>query len=286
MIRVRAPGKVVLLGEYAVLDGAPAIVAAVNSGVMSTFTPGPALLIEAPDDRFVGPALSRAPTGTYTFQAWNPVITPGKAGLGSSAAATTAAVLIAQLARGASAEADYVFARAATVHHRVQGSGSGIDVAASTYGGVLHFLGGEITPVPIDLTDRLGVAFVGGPADTAPRIERYKAAVGRGDFVARSTAIVRDWIADPIRAFDDARENLRELDRRAGLGWWIEAYTPVIELAHRLGGAAKPSGAGGGDVVVAVFPDAAGRDAWLAAVPAVGAIALPVRVTGGVSVTP
>jgi len=32
MITVRAPGKVVLLGEYAVLDGSPALVVAVDSG--------------------------------------------------------------------------------------------------------------------------------------------------------------------------------------------------------------------------------------------------------------
>ena len=47
----RAPGKLILLGEYAVLEGAPALVAAVNRRAMATMQPvyGAEFRVEAPD---------------------------------------------------------------------------------------------------------------------------------------------------------------------------------------------------------------------------------------------
>ena len=57
-----APGKLFLVGEYAVLDGAPAVVAAVDRGVRCEAWPGgEGLRIETPtgDDRFARPALEK-----------------------------------------------------------------------------------------------------------------------------------------------------------------------------------------------------------------------------------
>ena len=65
MIHVTAPGKLVLLGEYAVLDGAPSIVAAVDRGVSCEASASPTLTIETPggDDRFVRAAIEACLTG-------------------------------------------------------------------------------------------------------------------------------------------------------------------------------------------------------------------------------
>ena len=49
-LTVLAPGKLVLVGEYAVLDGAPAIVAAVDRGVRCVLSPGDAVETPAADD--------------------------------------------------------------------------------------------------------------------------------------------------------------------------------------------------------------------------------------------
>src|SRR5690606_5262681 len=133
-----APGKVVVAGEYAVLDGAPAVVAAVDLGVSVTFEAGPPGIVTPDGDtRFVAPALAAvdAPAGRYAFAARGGPDLPGKPGLGGSAAATAVAVHAGLALRGAPADPDVVFPVASEVHHRVQGSGSGIDVAASTYGG-------------------------------------------------------------------------------------------------------------------------------------------------------
>lgn len=282
MIAVQAPGKVVLLGEYAVLDDAPAVVAGVDCGVEGTYVPGPTHQIIAMDDRFVGPALASAPTGTYTFTPWNPAPTPTKPGLGHSAAATVAAVMLATMARRTSIDPDHLFARAASVHHRVQGGGSGIDIAASTFGGVLQFEHGITKRLDVDLTDRLGIAWAGTSADTASRVAIYRASMNRSAFVQRSAALVQTWQTEPIGAFAEAADLLLALDRAIGLGWWIDAYGPLLSLARDCGGAAKPSGAGGGDVVVGVFPDRDRRDAWLRAVPRAGAIPLFVSIAPGV----
>lgn len=268
MIEVQVPGKVVLLGEYAVVDGAPALVAAVDRGVRCVAAPGPHLAIDAPDDRFVGPALAGA-TGNFRFTAWNPPATPSKAGLGSSAAATVAAVVARRALEGLAHDPDTVRPIATAVHRAVQGSGSGVDVAASCHGGVLRFtLDGSRTLPASNLADRLSVVWSGRSADTGRRVERYRALADRAWFTGASAALVDEWATDPIGAFAAATELLRELDRRADLGWWIPEYAPILARAADHGGAAKPSGAGGGDVVVAVFPDRAHRDAFERACPA------------------
>ncbi len=268
MIEVLAPGKVVLLGEYAVVDGAPAIVAAVDRGVRCVASPAPTLAIDAPDDRFVGPALHDA-TGSYRFTSWNPPATPSKAGLGSSAAATVAAVTARRAIEDLPHDPAAAQAAATAIHRVVQGSGSGIDVAASCHGGVLRFTLTETHPIPAgDLADRLSVVWSGRSADTGRRVERYRALTDRRWFTDASAAVVDGWAADPIGAFAAASKLLQELDERAELGWWIPEYAPILARAADHGGAAKPSGAGGGDVVVAVFPDREHRDAFERACPA------------------
>src|SRR5690625_7706145 len=63
-----------------------------------------------------------------------------KYGLGSSAAVTTAAIsVILQAFAPTLATKEVIFKLAAITHINIQGSGSGADIAASTYGGVLAY---------------------------------------------------------------------------------------------------------------------------------------------------
>lgn len=269
---VRAPGKLVLVGEYAVVDGAPAVVAAVDRGVLCDVYPSNELTIEAPvDDRFVRAALAAAGAepARYVFSDWNPVGEAEKVGLGGSAAATVAAVRAAAPERPLAEQ----HAIAHRVHRAVQGSGSGIDVAASAYGGVLRFEAGAVTRLP---PVSPVVVYTGAAAQTGPRVEAYLRWGGRGAFVEASRAIVEGFAADPIGALRENGRLLRSMADSAGIVYWTDAIDAVVRAAEAHGGGAKPSGAGGGDVVVALFPEPDAEQAFVRAV--YGFRVVPVRI--------
>ncbi len=282
-MRVEAPGKLVLVGEYAVLDGAPALVAAVDRGVACEVAPADERTWSTPggDDRFVRAALEAvgALPARYTFSDWNPVTGlerfPGtKPGLGGSAAATVAAIVAGseRLSPG------QVFARALEVHRAVQGGGSGIDVAASAYGGILRFEAGEVSPAaPVEPA----VVFTGRAAASGPRVARGLAWPRRAEVVRRSRELVEAFPAEPVRVLEEAGALLRSMSEAAGIDYWTAEIAALARLARAHGGAAKPSGAGGGDVVVALFPEPERTAAFLLATREAGFLPIEVRVAPG-----
>lgn len=271
--RVQVPGKLVLIGEYAVLDGAPAWVAAVDRGVTCEVWEGQG--IEVPeDDRFVRAALGwdgRAIGGVaaphlYRFSDWNPPGLPEKAGFGGSAAAVVAA------RRASGLDPNAAFA----IHHAVQGSGSGIDVFASLHGGVRRFPDGKLLGVPLHLV----AVWSGRSAKTGPRVARYQAWAGRGSFVEKSRALVEGFPDNPIACLHDAYALLQDMAVGASLDYDSVEHQKIAAVAKALGGAAKPSGAGGGDVAVALLPDPDRLDAFVAKITELGLPPIPVQVVG------
>lgn len=279
-----APGKVVLLGEYAVLDGAPSLVLAVDRGVRCAVEPAEVLSIEVPggDDRFVRAALLAvgAPAARYRFEDTHPRSGP-KVGLGGSAAATVAAAAAGSAFSGAETERDALFRVALATHRAVQGSGSGVDVAASTYGGWLRYASERASPIsaPALLPS---VVYSGASAQTGPRVQRYLAMTDRGSFVEESRALVERFSTEPLSAMREAATLLQTMARRAGIDYWTHAIDRIVRLASVYGGAAKPSGAGGGDIVVALLPDEASREAFEASARGAGFFVVEVRPSPGV----
>lgn len=238
------PGKLVLIGEYGVLDGAGAIVAAVDHGVTCIVSEGEG--IETPgDDRFVRAALAGAPRALYRFTDSRPLAIGGKAGFGGSAAATVAAIRAA-----GRPDAD-----AFAIHAAVQGGGSGIDVFASVHGGVRAFPSGKEVRCPPFL-----VVWSGQSAATGPRVARYRAWHGHDAFVRRSRELVASFEADPVGVAREAYELLRAMATSAGIAYDLPAFQQIARLANDVGAAAKPSGAGGGDVAVVILPDEEKRE--------------------------
>ncbi len=168
-----APGKLVLVGEYAVVYGAAALVAAVPRRAVVTLTPGTgsAWQVSTPGFRsqmchfehhqmpqlarqlpllanvlaaldYRGPGCT-AELDTREFFSSDGVDGGAKLGLGSSAALCTAllaAVAEIQALRPGESSKGVDLAAALAAHQRLQGGrGSGIDVAASFLGGVLKF---------------------------------------------------------------------------------------------------------------------------------------------------
>lgn len=261
---VRAPGKLVLVGEYAVLDGGGAVVAAVDRGVECAVSEGDAVITPG-DDRFVRAALQGAPRRRYAFTDWNPTGLPEKPGFGGSAAATVAATLAA----------GFPGERAFAVHAEVQGGGSGVDVHASLHGGVTRFPDGAAVACPAMIA-----VWSGRSAATAGRVARYRAWTGREAFVAASRALVDAFAADPLGVLAEAYARLRAMAREAGLDYDTDAHARIARLAAAHGGAAKPSGAGGGDVAVALFLDPDARGAFARACAGEGLPPIAVTVAG------
>jgi len=247
-VRAAAPGKLLLSGAYAVLDGAPAIVCAVDRFAYAFDGPGESTAEVGALERPCAVDVSELEHGGR------------KLGLGSSAAALVAAIALREGVEGDAREA--IFERAREVHARVQGGGSGVDVAASTFGGVLRYVvTGEVEPVELPAGVVFTAFFSGSSARTSELRARVEALRARD---ARTYAARMATLATVARAAADA---VRRGDARAvvdavgasgpalgALG--AAADAPIVPPAFaELGRAARedraafvPSGAGGGDV--------------------------------------
>jgi len=209
-IVARAPGKLFLTGEYAVLCGAPALVAAVDchAEVRVQLEPGPGSLvvesraererhaIENPEaEELIGGDLGAVLASLRVARAWAPALAKMRAdvtvdsraflsdgkkfGLGRSAA-TVAAAVTAFLAGAGHEEPDEVCEAAIAAHVLFQeGHGSGADVAAAARGGVIEFRrsAGQLTLVARELPPglHLVVGWTGVAVPTDPILKRFAA---------------------------------------------------------------------------------------------------------------
>lgn len=127
-----APGKLVLSGAYVVLDGAPAVVTAVDRRA----TADASRLAE-----FLSPELRAAFGDAAPFVDSSTMRLHGrKLGLGSSAAVLVAAIGARELALGRALHGpllEAIAGEAYAAHRAAQGGGSGIDITAATFGGTL-----------------------------------------------------------------------------------------------------------------------------------------------------
>ena len=248
-MRLFAPGKLFLSGEYAVLWGAPAVLAAVSPGLQAAFelrsdgeialrVPGGASRGVRQGDRIDW----RGPEAPARFARRALELALGdsarglslrmddgargpknqKLGLGGSASAAVLAAAAGRLARGLSIGAAEVFPVAAEAHWEVQGRrGSHGDVAASCHGGLIRYLRWplersprpppEISALP-DCGLELALVFSGRSAKTPSMVSAVEAAFSaeaRARFVAESTALTD--------ALCEALAHRREADARRAL---------------------------------------------------------------------
>lgn len=279
-MHIIAPGKVVLVGEYAVLDGARAVVAAVDRGVSCEIQPSETLRITTPDgdERYVRAALQRAPSAHYLFGHHRPLDLPSKPGLGGSAAAVVAALVAGASLRGQVPRPEDLTRDGTRIHRAVQGGGSGIDIAASSHGGVLEIQGDLVRPLrPITPV----VIWSGSSARTGPRVQQFLSWAGREAFVRESDANAQGFTDAPIATVARARELLDRATQAARIAWWTPQLRAICDLAHTFGGAAKPSGAGGGDIAIALLPDPDATKAYIRACDNAGHTVIPVGIAAG-----
>ncbi len=265
-MRAAAPGKLILSGAYAVLFGAPAIVAAVDRYVMADTSKRPDFV--TPEVR---EALGQAPAPA--FDASELRADNQKLGLGSSAAILVASLAATLLEKDPtlddSALRQAVFEPSRAAHRRAQGGGSGVDVAAAAFGGVLSArlrgdsLQVEPAKLPPDLV--IEVWFSGQSASTPELVGRVLA------LKQASASSFESLLAAQTKAAKDARDAVHAADANGVVGaldaqvdaldaLGQAATAPIIpdsvralrELARRHGATTLPSGAGGGDSVLYV----------------------------------
>lgn len=266
---IAAPGKAILVGEYAVLEGATAISTAVDRFVRVTVGAGSASgpFVDAAR-RVVARHLGRTVDVPLTIDSSALYVGQRKLGLGSSAAVTVATVVALLEAAGAPRpERAALFALIDAAHQEAQVElGSGVDVATAIAGGVVRFrrqpLAIESMTLPSSL--RLGFVDVGQSASTPQLV----AAVRRWQAQDRAGfAAVIDELGRAAQAFAAAGDasgaiaaarsafaGMAELGRRADAPIVIPAFDKLAAIAAAHGAASKPSGAGGGDLAV-LFSD-------------------------------
>ncbi len=299
-VTAAAPGKLVIFGEYAVVHGAPAIVAAIDRFATATIRPRagcnrviapdvmdrPAELTiadhqlhwaDAVDANAIAlvdaalrelachDALPSEPGFELTLSTEQFSAGPEKLGLGSSAALSVA-IVRAFLGWTNQRGLDPV-ELAKHAHQRFQsGQGSGVDIAASSHGGVLGFwrdsqrldhyawpkgLGwrciwtgrGASTTVLLDAVAALRQHDPGHWQALIARLSQL-AESGQKAFAKGDSKQFTQLVSSYHRAMAD-------LGSAAGVPIVDARHQRLAELAEHYGVAYKPSGAGGGDMGLA-----------------------------------
>ena len=268
-MRARAPGKIVLSGAYAVLEGAPSIVAAVDRLVVTDAARPAAFVTDEVRAAIEAGVIAAAPWfDASALRTPSPDGTSRKLGLGSSAAILVASIAAAageRLLQGASGSlADVVFPAAFAAHRRAQPGGSGIDVAASAFGGVITAsirAGGlDVAPHPLPVGTVVEVFASPVSASTGDLLRRVRAFAEADpkrhrrllDAAARGAeaAIHATTTAALVAAIHAQLDALAELGDASGAGIVTPEVAALRPEAAREGALFGPSGAGGGDIAV------------------------------------
>ena len=282
-----APGKLVLTGAYAVLEGAPAISVAVSRGAVAD----PDRIALTPTIE-VAAALGEGAPAPHA-DASSMFVGTRKLGLGASAA-----ILVASLG-AVERNADLlsgevrarIFARAKEAHAVAQSGGSGVDVATSVFGGAIRYVvGARVQPVALPAGLVLTVFACGTSARTSELRAQIDAMGVANPVLHRAcmddlVAIAHDAAAAVDRGSADGlvealRRTARSLDR---LG--VAAAVPIVPagfetlegIAAREHASFTVSGAGGGDVAV-FLGRATPSTAFLERAHALGLFVLPLTI--------
>ena len=284
MIEASAPGKLVISGEYAVLTGAPALVAAVDRRVtctLTTRTAGGWHFVSAgfeDDQAITKQDVFTAPPNTIPGIARRSIAEPDapqhievqidsapcyregiKLGVGSSAATVTAVATAFGVLAGSAPRLTDLY----DLHADFQGGGSGLDVAAAVTGGVIRFEDRVATPVRLPRGIHLAFVFTGSGTRTATLLAAFDAWRQRGstaplERLAAAAREVVDSTAHPdafLGALGEYTNLLERFDQTTRIGIFGPGHRRARELASRLGVVYKPSGAGGGDTGVGASTD-------------------------------
>ncbi len=320
-MKIETPGKLILIGEYAVLEGAAALVTAVNryakieiknsqsqswvfesptfgiSNLKFNITASGKIQFAQPLSQHVQDKLnffSKALeyfTNKYgkhlSFKPKRVVLNTDdffikekndKLGLGSSAALVVALIVGFKLTLDQPEEETLdthkIFVDALMAHYFAQGKmGSGIDIAASTFGGIAEYHMNNILDkhepdiIPRKIPNNLYILTIwsGKSASTRELVKKIKNL--KQEHPSKFQAVMEplketstngcNYFADGnislfLKLCDQFYHNLMHLGEVAGANIISDIHQQIAKIVQRAGGVYKPSGAGGGDIGIAL----------------------------------
>jgi len=301
-VTTSAPGKLVLAGEYAVLDGGPAICMAVDRRARVTISRtdadyhtviapgfsddcgrfrdknGEIEWIAAGDSFTLLDAVWRtANASTRTglslvldSSEFLDAASGGKIGIGSSAALAVA--LAAALCELTATDGD-ARSIAFAAHRQFQGGlGSGVDVACSFAGGLIEYSMGVGVAQKIVLPAGLAHALLWSGVSVSTghklrRLDKHAAQPSRTALVSAARRLAQVWReASTAAILDEYRDYIRVLHEFSidhELGIFDAGHAELAAAADAAGLVYKPCGAGGGDIGVVLADDAAAIASFL-----------------------
>lgn len=270
-MKTSAPGKMVIAGEYAVLEGYEALSVSISRRVHVRILSGSSAA-DFKNNRLVEHVFaeleSRAISpnkGLIEIDSSELSRSRLKLGVGSSSAIAVA------LSAALCDEAKSSFDIALGAHRRfTENRGSGIDVATSFYGGAIRYELREspvVTPCTIRFdTKRLVAVHTGVAQSTSSLLARmdqirttqaYRDAIAQIGSAAKTitSQLTEDTsfatLKDGVRQHNLGMQKLAAL---AGAPLLSSAHNRIQEICDKFGGIAKPSGAGGGDISICFMP--------------------------------
>lgn len=251
----RAHGKLILVGEHAVVYGHPAIAFAVDLETRVTVEVGGSDLDSEADDEPLRRAIAQTfgPGHSVTIRGELPV---GR-GMGSSAALSVALIRARNKLRGQKASAREVFEDALELERIFHHHPSGLDVAVSVRGGSLRYVKGE-KPLPLPPpAGRIVVLDTGVVSNTAALVQGVMSRRPWVDSALNRIGALVDEAAAVLKApaalgalMNENHALLREI------GVSTPELDALVTLATDAGAyGAKLSGAGGGGVAIALVDD-------------------------------
>jgi phosphomevalonate kinase len=288
-----APGKIVLCGEYAVLDGAPAICMAVNRRARAFLTDigggtsevTAASLTEAIGRFRIAEGGIEWESGQEFFEIIDSIWrAPGfkrdgaqsidldtadfidaqtgrKIGIGSSAAITVA---LCTAIRGSGSDSSMAeFARWA--HQELQGgAGSGVDIACSLNGGLIEYRMEGSTVAQLKWPEELSyrVIWTGVPASTKGKLAKLASMnrePSRTSLAGASESMATAWqsgdAGEIVEQYRVYNECLWRFSIDHDLGVFDAGHKEIHRNARSLNLIYKPCGAGGGDIGILLGTD-------------------------------
>lgn len=239
-ITASAPAKAMLFGEYAVLEGGPALAVALDRRIAATarridapllrvrspIWPGPidvsfdaleATWPPAPALNLLWPLLSAYAGAARRASRDGPeggveIVFdegfPTRWGLGSSSASTLSALAALRTLAGAEAEAAALFAEARGAQRRQQGAASGYDVATQILGGIVEFQehGGRTGFRTLadggEIAEALLVCWTGRKVETGAMVREVRARFPMGSPIYSGIARLAEAAVPILRAAD------------------------------------------------------------------------------------